>query len=493
MFIKALVSFIPLAFVQNQALTTVSIIVLASSVTTVQKAKADDSFADYLRSEQQQYTQDINEAKQAQRKEKETFEAAVSAEEKAFTTALAEEWQAFQIQQGIYRKPQNKPHSQPFHGIEPKNVGVISKISNTLFAEYTKPEKDAFYFYGHHISLNNQMIEHWPVLKSNDEDSIAAFWENLLQTEIDVILQDIRDFQTKLELSDWATWQFVKQYSISIYQDKNSQQVLQWFLMSKLGYLTRVARLDNNLVVLLSTQQQVYGSPYFQIGDARFYLIGADPLAGNEKIYSYGTALQLSTNEKSLDLNFQHSLITIPEIKTRKIAYQYAGKDHQFDVPFDLQRIRYLSSHPQIDIDYYFDASMDNVTLQFLRNELAQEITTGPLKTQINQLLRFVQTGFRYAVDTEQFGKENYLLPEELFFYEASDCEDRSFLFARLVKDLFDKKIVGALYPNHVATAIDISDTPSGSYTIADPTYAGAELGEVLPEYRHIQPKYIGM
>lgn len=468
-------------------------LLLLLSISPMLFANENVSYEEFLRNEQQQFKQSIEDVQQSSEREKKAFLSAVSSEEKEFIAALAEEWEAFQLHQGISRKSPKKPTSQPYKGIQPNNVNIISKINNALFTEYTKPENDSFFFYGHQISLSNNMIDQWPLLKSIDEDSIAAFWQNLVQTEIDIILQDIRDFQLKLELSDWATWQFVEQYAKSIYQDPNDQQALRWFLMNRLGYQARIARMGDNLVVLLNTKQVVYGRPYFYIGKTRFYLIDTQPVAKEEKVYSYNSDLHLTNKARAMDLNFQHSLLTIPDIQTRKIQYQYSGKEHELNVPFDLQRIRYLSTHPQIELNYYFEATMDNVTLQFLRNELSQEIASGNIETQINQLLRFVQTGFQYAVDTEQFGEENYLLPEELFFYDASDCEDRSFLFARLVKDLVSRKVVGALYPNHVATAIDISNTNSGTFIIADPTYAGARLGEILPEYRHVQPQYIGM
>ena len=71
--------------------------------------------------------------------------------------------------------------------------------------------------------------------------------------------------------------------------------------------------------------------------------------------------------------------------------------------------------------------------------------------------------------------------------YQASDCEDRSFLYAWLVRNLLGKKIVGLDYPGHVSTAL----LEDGELVSADPTYIGAELGQIMPKYVNVEPTVI--
>ena len=57
-------------------------------------------------------------------------------------------------------------------------------------------------------------------------------------------------------------------------------------------------------------------------------------------------------------------------------------------------------------------------------------------KRQANLLLHYLHRAFPYKTDEAQFGVERTLFAEEMFHYPYSDCEDRSILFARLVRDL---------------------------------------------------------
>jgi hypothetical protein len=117
----------------------------------------------------------------------------------------------------------------------------------------------------------------------------------------------------------------------------------------------------------------------------------------------------------------------------------------------------------------------------------------------VNFLLRFVQTSLKYETDEQQFGRENYLFPEETLFYPYSDCEDRAVLFAWLVESLLGLDVVGLDYPGHVAAAVKFNGHVAGDdvshrgarYVVADPTYINAVSGMTMPDFRHFTPKVI--
>ena len=74
-------------------------------------------------------------------------------------------------------------------------------------------------------------------------------------------------------------------------------------------------------------------------------------------------------------------------------------------------------------------------------------------------------------------------------FYPYADCEDRSILFSRLVRDLLRLPVLLVYYPGHVATAVAFPTEESGDYimvdgvryTVCDPTYIGAPVGDTMP------------
>ena len=115
-------------------------------------------------------------------------------------------------------------------------------------------------------------------------------------------------------------------------------------------------------------------------------------------------------------------------------------------------------------------------------------------------LINFVQTAFNYKTDGDQFGYERPLFGDETLYYPYSDCEDRSILYSILVRELLGLEAVLLYYPGHLATAVAFPNNQSFGYhftwknkvfTICDPTYIGADIGECMPQFRTTSPEVI--
>ena len=86
-----------------------------------------------------------------------------------------------------------------------------------------------------------------------------------------------------------------------------------------------------------------------------------------------------------------------------------------------------------------------------------------------------------------------------MFHYPYSDCEDRSILFARLVRDLMKLDVVLLYYPEHIATAVcfkedvkgDYMQIGAGRYVVCDPTYVGADVGDVMPDLKRVAAQVV--
>ena len=115
----------------------------------------------------------------------------------------------------------------------------------------------------------------------------------------------------------------------------------------------------------------------------------------------------------------------------------------------------------------------------------------------LNGLALTMQTAFKYQADNDQFGYEKPFFIEEIFYYPASDCEDRAVLFAYLVRRLLNIEVVLLHYPNHLCTAVLFSEEIEGDglvigskrYLICDPTYIGADIGNLHNDYKLERPK----
>ena len=106
-----------------------------------------------------------------------------------------------------------------------------------------------------------------------------------------------------------------------------------------------------------------------------------------------------------------------------------------------------------------------------------------------NKLLNWVQTAFVYEYDDKVWGHDRAFFAEETLFYPYCDCEDRSILFTRIVRDLLGLKCILIYYPGHLASAVCFNQQVKGDYislngskfVVCDPTYIGAPVGLTMP------------
>ena len=117
----------------------------------------------------------------------------------------------------------------------------------------------------------------------------------------------------------------------------------------------------------------------------------------------------------------------------------------------------------------------------------------------VNRLLNWVQTAFVYEYDDKVWGYDRAFFPAETLYYPYCDCEDRSILFTRLVRDLLGLKCVLIYYPGHLASAVCFTENVTGDYInlkgqkfiVCDPTYIGASVGHTMPNMDNAKGKVI--
>jgi hypothetical protein len=138
---------------------------------------------------------------------------------------------------------------------------------------------------------------------------------------------------------------------------------------------------------------------------------------------------------------------------------------------------------------YYANANLSDNLKKQIYPKLRREMEGLSAMEAANMLINFVQTGFEYKTDDAQFGYERPLYGDEMFYYEFSDCEDRSILYSILVRDLLGLDVVLLHFKNHLATAVRFPSEVEGDYLlvggdryiICDPTYINATIGMTMP------------
>ena len=193
-----------------------------------------------------------------------------------------------------------------------------------------------------------------------------------------------------------------------------------------------------------------------------------------------------------IDMNIESPLKVNPVEKTRTVKFKYKGTEYVIDAKYNTNVVKFYEYYPYTDLSVYFNYKISDDTKQTLLNSLRPLVEGRTPPDAANILLRFVQIGFEYQTDDQQFGREKPLFIEEIMNYPACDCEDRSILFSFLVKELLNLPVIGVDYPGHVATAVKFDvDVPGDfvtyknqKYLICDPTYINAYIGMAMPQFK---------
>lgn len=457
-----------------------------------------------------------DEFREWQKREQATFKQFKDERDKEFADFLRTQWKEFDSFRGVKRDPKPKPTvippvaptKPPATPPAPPVVVVVKPpvlpppVIPVLPPPPPVPKGKAINvpYYGHAL-----VVYYDPALASRlngspGPESISNYWTALGTSEFEPLLEQLRGFRKNLSLNDWAYADLVRTIARRVHPaSQNDEHLLVWFVLTKSGYQTRIAYDDSRIHLFLTSDQKIYETKYLTIQSRAYYAVLAkDRGASVGKVYTYDK--EYPGNVRPLDIRVSSLALTKPAIEYRDLQFEYGGKRYKLRAPYDRRVVEFLESYPQTDLDWYFASRANDTTRAALVQEF-RGITKGMSEQEsLNLLLRFAQTAFAYKTDEDQFGFENYLFVEETLFYPHSDCEDRSVLYAWLVREVLGTEAVGLTYPGHVATAVRLQKPQAGvatveyqgkTYAVADPTYIGANVGMVMPAFANTKPQVI--
>jgi hypothetical protein len=332
-----------------------------------------------------------------------------------------------------------------------------------------------------------------------NNQKISKFWETLSATDYKNFVRQTLYLQDKMKLNDWGYTQLIYNIGKMIYKDsRNESNLFTWFMLIKSGYNVKVAYSKDTVYLLLPTENILYSTPYLTIKNQRFYLVSLENQRQKiGKIYSYKEDYPGAT--RLINLEVPQPPVFRMERLFRTFEFSYEGTKYTIPVEFNGDVVVFFENYPQTDFEIYYNSNISDRTRYSLVTVLKPLVTGKSEAEAANVILRFVQTAFNYKTDDENFGREKPLFPEETLFYEYSDCEDRSILYAHLVRDLLGLPVIGLTYPGHMATAVLFSTELSGdkvpyegkNWIVCDPTYINADVGDCIPRYQDVMPKIV--
>jgi hypothetical protein len=326
------------------------------------------------------------------------------------------------------------------------------------------------------------------------ETAISEVWKKLSEEDFDMLLSDCFDLKDDLRLGDWGYIDMLRVMSEHFLgKESNEAVLLQMYILAQSGYKVRLARTGDKLILLVPFRTDLYTYSYFMLGDGKKYYILDREGRGQSRYYYIME--QSFPREKTASLKMPGTPRLGQEIGTQKLFQSRRYQDTFAQVLTNKNLIDFFNDYPvSSNWDDYVRTSLSDEIKNALYPVLRAQINGKTKLEAANILINFVQTAFNYMTDGDQFGYERPLFGDEIFYYPYSDCEDRSILFAILVRELLGLDVVLLLYPQHLATAVNFgNEEVYGSYfnidgkkyVISDPTYIGAPVGECMPQYQN--------
>lgn len=410
------------------------------------------------------------------------------------------------------KTPRRKKQKPKIDQAEKIKVAEAAPVTSGLTATFTpgvkkaKVKSNSLTYFNIPIRYKYYAAYKKKVQRPIGSNSISSFWKHLSTKDYPSFLDQIQGVRNRLSLNDYGYAQLLHNIGKQIYGTGSPESTLfTWFMLTQSGFGTRVAYNNENVYLLIKTDPGVFRTSYFKINDSKYYALSLSSSSSNlpSKVYTYKGDYPKS-QDQSLSLMFS-KLPTLPEKReSRTFSFSYHDTSYTFELPVDQQVVTYFKDYPKAKLELYFHSRMDGEIHQELISSLRPLIVGKSNVEKANILLRFVQNAFEYQTDQEQFNTEKKMFPAEMLYYPASDCDDRSILFAYLIEHLTDLDYIVLRYPGHLTPALHFpSNPPEGSrvrppirhngkgYYVSDPTYYNADAGMVMPKYQGSKPSEI--
>lgn len=390
--------------------------------------------------------------------------------------------------------PKPTPQPEPINPIEEVPVTPVAptqpSVSFTYFGTTDKVRFD---------KKNNIR------LKSLNENSIADAWLKLSEETYTNLIHDCLEIRKNHELCDWAYLMMLSEMAESVCgKGTNEATLLMAYVYCQSGYQMRLAIDEQKLILLVSSRHQIFDLPYYNLDGSYFYPF----LRKGEKMND-----RVQICEASFPKERAMSLL-VP--KAQEFAASYNGqriiKSERYPnvsatVNVNQNLMSFYSTYPTSMLDdnvmtrwaMYANTPMAKDVAKQLYPQMKTLLTGKSQLEAANILLNWVQTGFVYEYDDKVWGGDRAFFAEESLNYPYCDCEDRSILFTRLVRDLLGLKCILIFYPGHLASAVCFTEQVNGDYImlngnkyiVSDPTYIGAPVGITMPDMDNQTAKVI--
>lgn len=393
----------------------------------------------------------------------------------------------------VIQVEQPRPQPQP----------VSPLLETSAMRKYEPQVKEcAFTFLGTSMKVRVPKNKMKPLVKLR-EGVVADAWEKYSNGDYDELISDCLKLREKHKLCDWAYLEMLHAMAVAYFGAEGNDAILMTaYIYCQSGYQIRLAFGKDNteLIMLYASLHNIYERPYYNIDGVKFYCYRTRC----EELYICNNKFP---SEQPLSLLITSNMVLDTDMSDDRALQARRYENAHADVHVNKNLIKFydeylvstVGSNAMSRWTIYANTPLDPKVVDHMYPSLRQSLEGKGEAEQLDILLNFVQTAFEYEYDDKVWGKDRIFFAEETLYYPYCDCEDRSILFSRLVRDLLGLDVVLVYYPGHLSTAVKLTQRVPGDYLIlndeyylvCDPTYINARIGMTPAEVDNASAKLI--
>ena len=375
-------------------------------------------------------------------------------------------------------------------------VPEVPKVPEVpVVPQESREGKDPVMFYGMEIlvpSVDFKIMESMSTV-----GDFARNWKVMDEQKMaDKVLKAIKPKIKDLGLSDYLAYEFLCAYMDAKFPDMAAAPKMSavHYLLTNLGFNARIALLTKtgDPIILMPSKQNLYGKVFMNMGGDKYYVMSAPGVSVMGQTIATCDLPKVANGGKKFD--FRINGLNLP-VKEHPFNISYGKLNLTGTVNENLMPIVYR--YPQMDTADFAESCLDEGLRKKIVEQVKEQLGGMDKLAATNELLQFVQSGFKYATDDAFHGFEKPYFFEENLFYPKNDCEDRAIFYTYLLWNALGVENQLLFYPGHESAAVALTNEIGGTsyesngkrYYISDPTFIGSITGQCMPQYTTTNPK----
>jgi hypothetical protein len=333
--------------------------------------------------------------------------------------------------------------------------------------------------------------------------SISNAYRQLVRKPRRVLLNSLLEAKQRYELNDFLFYKLARTSLQVVYgdRDRNAREITLFGLMVDAGFDARLTFRGNQVFVNVYTTEDLFEVPIINSGGRPYANLSCldGACSGRQRLFIHDERPNPHGRSFGFQLRKWPALGIQPE--TKSMRFNYHGVQQNMNITFDRTMVDIMADYPFIHEYCYLETPLSPTLRKSLLPQLRRYLEPLDEQQRIELLVSFTRSAFDYKEDNEYFGHSKPMVPEELFGYSFSDCEDRSALFFALVRDLLNMPMAVVAYDDHLTIAVGTNGINGDSFTydgqryvFCDPTGPknSSRIGQIPPGYENKKFQIIG-